>query len=107
MVIHKNTLIIYADGSSYSKPRRGGIGVRLIYLDDLKNLLSSPENVVASKNRTNTKIVNIKLNGKPHSYLRVVIRYRSFFSKLLGKRNFIVTLYGEQQPMKGKVLWKK
>ena len=37
MIINQNTLIIYADGSSYSKPRRGGVGVRLIYLEDVEN----------------------------------------------------------------------
>lgn len=77
------------------------------YLDDLKKQLSSPDNVVASKYRKKTKIANIKLNNKNHAYLRVVIKYKSFFSRLLGKKNFIVTFYGEQKPMKGKELWKK
>lgn len=77
------------------------------YLDDLKNQLHSPENVVASQRRNNTKIANIRLTGRNHKYLRVVIRYSSFFSKILGKKNYIVTFYGEQQPKKGRILWQK
>jgi hypothetical protein len=77
------------------------------YLDDLRSQLFSPENVVASKKRKNTKIANIRLDERNHKYLIVVIRYSSFFSKILGKKNYIVTFYGEQQPKKGKVLWQK
>jgi len=32
-MIRENTLNIYTDGSSYSKPRTGGIGIRYIYVD--------------------------------------------------------------------------
>lgn len=32
-MIRENTLTIYADGSSYSQPRRGGIGIRYIYIN--------------------------------------------------------------------------
>lgn len=76
------------------------------YIDDLKNKLKSPDNVVASKNRSKTKIANIKLEGKNFSYLHVVVRYNKFFSKLLGKKNFIVTFYAANEPKKGKILWK-
>jgi len=55
----------------------------------------------------NTKIANIKLHNRNHSYLCVVIRYRSYFSKLLKKKNYIVTFYGSDKPKKGKILWKK
>jgi hypothetical protein len=77
------------------------------YLDNLKQQLNSPESVVASKNRKCTKIVNIRLSGKNHKYLQVVIRYSRFFSSVLGKKNFIVSFYGAQKPKKGKILWKK
>lgn len=33
-MIEENALNIYTDGSSYSKPRRGGYGIRIIYVDD-------------------------------------------------------------------------
>jgi ribonuclease HI len=36
MVLRKNCLYIYTDGSSLPKPRRGGIGIRYIYLDELE-----------------------------------------------------------------------
>lgn len=77
------------------------------YLEDLKKQIDFPENVVASKYCRKTKIANIKLKEKPHLYLQVVIKYRSFFSKLLGQKNFIVTFYGGKKPKKGKILWKK
>lgn len=79
----------------------------LNYIGELQKGLNLPENVVASKSRNNTQIANIKLNGKKHSYLQVVIRYGTFFSKLLGKKNFIVSFYGSDKPKKGKVVWQK
>lgn len=33
-MLRKNTLYIYTDGSSLPKPRRGGIGIRYVYLDE-------------------------------------------------------------------------
>ena len=77
------------------------------YIGELKSQLNLPETVVASKRRKNTKIANIALKGRKHSYLHVVIRYGTFFSRLLGKKNFIVTFYPENKPKKGKLLWKK
>jgi len=35
-IFRKNTLYIYTDGSSLPKPRRGGIGIRYVYLDDFE-----------------------------------------------------------------------
>ncbi len=37
MILKKNIVYIYTDGSSFSKPRRGGIGIRYIYLDEKEN----------------------------------------------------------------------
>ena len=37
MIFRKNTLYIYTDGSSLAKPRKGGIGIRYVYLDDDEN----------------------------------------------------------------------
>jgi hypothetical protein len=77
------------------------------YLNDLKNNLQYPEFVRQSKHRKNTKLVYIKLNAKKHSLLCAVIRYGSFFSRLLGRKNYIVTFYGTDKPKKGRTLWKK
>ncbi len=35
MIIEENVLVVYTDGSSYSGPRRGGFGIRIIYIDDI------------------------------------------------------------------------
>lgn len=37
MILKKNIVYLYTDGSSFSKPRRGGIGIRYIYLDEKEN----------------------------------------------------------------------
>lgn len=79
----------------------------LNYVGELQQGLNLPENVVASKSRNNTQIANIKLNGKKHPYLQVVIRYGTFFSKILGKKNFIVSFYGSYTTKKGKIIWQK
>lgn len=34
MGLRKNCLYIYTDGSSYQKPRKGGMGIRYVFLDD-------------------------------------------------------------------------
>ncbi len=77
------------------------------YIGVLKTQLNLPETVVASKRRKNTKIANILLKNRRHIYLQVVIRYGTFFSRLLGKKNFIVTFYPADKPKKGRELWKR
>jgi len=37
MLFRKNILYIYTDGSSLPKPRKGGMGIRYVYLDDDEN----------------------------------------------------------------------
>ena len=34
MILRKNWLYVYTDGSSLPKPRRGGIGIRYVYLNE-------------------------------------------------------------------------
>jgi hypothetical protein len=75
------------------------------YVETLKENLSKPESVVLSSKRKDTKIVNIKLEGRRDNYLQVVIRYRSFFEGFKGKKNFIVTFYGSDKPKEGKKIW--
>lgn len=36
-MVYENALNIYTDGSSYSRPRRGGIGIRYITIDEFGN----------------------------------------------------------------------
>ena len=73
------------------------------YFETLKAQFASPESVVRSKERKNTLIANIRLEGRKHKYLRVVVRYSSVWEQLihLGKKNYIVTFYGANSPKKG------
>ena len=75
------------------------------YIDDLVKQFSSPENIVRSKIDRNTKIYNIRLINRNHEYLIVVVRYSSFFGKLIDKKNFIVTFYPYHKPKEGVELW--
>lgn len=77
------------------------------YISELKLNLNSPEKVVISKYRANTRLVYIKLINRKHLYLCVVIRYGTLFNRFLGKKNFIVSFYGTDKIKKGKILWKK
>ena len=36
-MVYENALNIYADGSSYSHPRRGGVSIRYVTIDDTGN----------------------------------------------------------------------
>ena len=42
-MFRRNTIYIYTDGSSLPRPRRGGVGIRYVYLDEKEEELSRPE----------------------------------------------------------------
>ena len=71
------------------------------FYETLKANIAIPESVKISKNRADTKIANILLVNRKHNYLRVVIRYATVFDKILGRRNYIVTFYGADEPIDG------
>ncbi|OAD21018.1 hypothetical protein THIOM_003233, partial [Candidatus Thiomargarita nelsonii] len=67
--------------------------------------ISKPESVVKSQTDKQTRIANIKLVNRKHKYLRVVIRYRDVWNRLLGARNYILTFYGANSPMMGEKIY--
>ena len=71
------------------------------YYETLKANISKPESVIKSKTNKYTQIANIKLVNRKHEYLRVVIRYRDIWNRLLGYRNYILTFYGADSPIIG------
>lgn len=77
------------------------------YYQILKNRINNPDNVVESKFRKDTKILNITLENQEHRYLVIVIRYAGFLEKIANKKNLIVTFYGSDRPKTGKELWKQ
>lgn len=56
MILRKNCLYIYTDGSCLPKPRRGGIGIRYIYLDNLDNEYRIDHIVEGYKGATNNQM---------------------------------------------------
>jgi ribonuclease HI len=56
MLLRKNCLYIYTDGSSFQKPRKGGMGIRYVYLDDIENEHSLDINIAGYYGATNNQM---------------------------------------------------
>lgn len=54
-MIYEKALNIYVDGSSYSNPRRGGIGIRYVTVDDAGNEVFNEEALPGYKDATNNQ----------------------------------------------------
>jgi ribonuclease HI len=55
-VVYENALNIYTDGSSYSNPRRGGIGIRYITIDESGNEVIEDHAPPGYKEATNNEM---------------------------------------------------
>lgn len=55
-IINENTLTVYADGSSLSHPRRGGIGLIFVYVGSDGNEVSEPQDIPGYKSATNNQM---------------------------------------------------
>lgn len=55
-MVYENALNIYADGSSYSKPRRGGIGIRYVTIDEAGNEVVQNEDFLGHEGATNNEM---------------------------------------------------
>ena len=53
---YENALNIYADGSSYSRPRRGGIGIRYVTIDEHGNEVVQNEELSGHEGATNNEM---------------------------------------------------
>jgi ribonuclease HI len=56
MLFRKNILYIYTDGSSLPKPRKGGMGIRYVYLDDKENEIRIDKEPEGFKGATNNQM---------------------------------------------------
>lgn len=76
-IIKKNTLYIYTDGSSFSKPRVGGFGVIFVYLDKDGNEQSVIESEGGFKGATNNQmeLYACVYGLEQVPYLKISIRY--------------------------------
>ncbi|MBN1252686.1 MAG: ribonuclease HI [Bacteroidales bacterium] len=82
-ILKKNTLYIYTDGSSLPKPRRGGIGIRYIYLDNFEEEHKIDLELDGFSSATNNQmelsaviegIKNSGLQDIPINYLSIEVR---------------------------------
>ena len=55
-MVYENALNIYTDGSSFSRPRRGGIGIRYVTIDDAGNEVVQNEEVPGHEGATNNQM---------------------------------------------------
>jgi ribonuclease HI len=55
-MVYENALNIFADGSSYSHPRRGGIGIRYVTIDDAGHEVVRDEEVLGHEGATNNEM---------------------------------------------------
>jgi len=55
-MVYENALNIYADGSSYSNPRRGGIGVRYVTIDQYGKEVVLNEEIPGHEGATNNEM---------------------------------------------------
>jgi len=55
-MVYENALNIYTDGSSYSHPRRGGIGIRYVTIDSQGNEVAQNDEVLGHEGATNNEM---------------------------------------------------
>ena len=81
-MVYEKTLNIYTDGSSYSRPRRGGIGIRFVTIKELGNEVIEDHALPGHEGATNNEmelLAGIRalemaaVHEKLHSVERVVI----------------------------------
>lgn len=120
-IFRKHTLYIYTDGSSLSKPRRGGIGIRYIYLDDSENEhridIEEEGNISGTNNQMELKAVieglkNITHQNIPINYNLVEIRTDSKY--VVDNKNNAFYSWSKNKwtnkngrPIENAILWKE
>ena len=55
-MVHEKTLNIYTDGSSYSRPRRGGIAIRFVTIDEFGNEVIEDHPLLGHEGATNNEM---------------------------------------------------
>lgn len=55
-MIDENALNIYTDGSSYARPRRGGVGILFVWVDSSGNEITEPLNLPGFAGASNNKM---------------------------------------------------
>ena len=120
-IFRNHTLYIYTDGSSLSKPRRGGIGIRYIYLDDSENEqridIEEKGNIYGTNNQMELKAVivglkNITHQNIPINYNLIEIRIDSRY--VVDNKNNAIYSWSKNKwtnkngrPIENSILWKE
>lgn len=121
MILKKNCLYIYTDGSSFQKPRKGGMGVRYVYLDTEENEYRIDIDVMGHQGATNNQmelkavieaLKELKNQNIPVSYNFIEIRTDSRYvvdNKARAiynwSKNGWLNPYGK--PVENAVIWKE
>jgi ribonuclease HI len=120
-VLRKNNLYIYTDGSSLPKPRRGGMGIRYIYLDDIEDEYIIDLELEGFEGATNNQmellavIEGIRKSSNqdiPYPYNRIEVRTDSRY--VADNKNNAIYNWSQNQwlnnnnrPVENAELWKK
>jgi ribonuclease HI len=118
---YEKVLNIYTDGSSYSRPRRGGIGIRFVTIDEQGNEVVQEEVVSGHKEATNNEmellasIKGLEL-AEEHPQLKTLERIVVFTDSLYVKENVPRAIFQwprqkwlsrEGRPIENATLWKE
>lgn len=120
-IFRKNYLYIYTDGSSLHKPRRGGIGVRYLFLDDNENEhridLELKGYESGTNNQMELKAIIVGLKQTRHKFIpihynlievitdsRYVVDYKDRAIYTWSKNNW---LNKDGKPVENAILWKE
>ena len=55
-MVYESALNVYTDGSSFSHPRRGGLALRFVWIDELGNEVTEGEELRGYQTATNDEI---------------------------------------------------
>jgi len=120
MILKKNIVYVYTDGSSLPKPRRGGIGVRYIYLNDKEQEFRIDSEELGNESGTNNQmelkavIVGLKKlhqQNIPIKYNLIEVRTDSRY--VTENKNNAIYYWSKSQwknkfgrPIENAILWK-
>jgi len=121
MILKKNIIYLYTDGSSLSKPRRGGIGIRYVYLDEKENEFRIDCNEIGNQSGTNNEmeLKAVVLGLKKLHSQNIPIRYnlievRTDSQYITGNKNNAIYFWSKNQwknkfgrPVENAILWKE
>ncbi len=121
MVLRKNCLYMYTDGSSYQKPRKGGMGIRYVYLDDSETEHRIDLDVSGYEGGTNNQmelkavikgLSELKKHAIPIKYNFIEVRTDSRY--VVDNKNIAINTWSKQKwlnqhgrPIENASLWKE